>query len=463
MRKTKIVATFGPSTADDLVLSALIAAGVDVVRLNFSHGTHEGHAHNFQRVKQEAARQKRHVAVLGDLCGPKIRTGELGDGIRLTANEEVVLVPDGHPGGIGITNEECFRDVQAGEPIMLDDGYLQFQVIRKEPSRLICRVVTGGLLKSRKGVNFPATRLGLSALTQKDREDVYFGLDLGLDFFALSFVQAGSDILELKQIAGRTPVIAKIERPVALDNLDEIMDISDGIMVARGDLGVERGFEHVPAIQKHLIRQSRLRAKPVITATQMLESMIHNPTPTRAEVSDVANAVLDGTSAVMLSAETAAGSYPVKAVEMMVKIIHAVESNNYFETVPLLFGGAQNITQAISTAAISAISDLHVRLIAVFSQTGETAREIAKHHPRVPIVALTSRLEVLASLALERGVLPMYCPALSTPAEMVAICEKLLVERELVHGGDRIAISFGFGVDGPGRTNTLRLHEITTG
>jgi pyruvate kinase len=460
MRKTKIVATLGPATAEDDVLAKLIAAGVDVVRLNFSHGTHEGHAQSFARVKAEALRQKKHVAVFGDLCGPKIRTGDLKDGLFLSAGDEVVLVPEGHSGGIGITNEECFTDVQVGEPVMLDDGYLAFEVIRKERDKLICRVVTGGRLKSHKGVNFPSTTLSLCALTQKDREDAYFGLDLGLDFFALSFVQTPEDVMELKQICGRTGVIAKIERPVALANLDGILSVADGFMVARGDLGVERGFEHVPAIQKRLIREARLRAKPVITATQMLESMIQNPTPTRAEVSDVANAVLDGTSAVMLSAETAAGQHPIEAVRMMTRIIDAVEGDSYFETVPLPFPAATTFTQAIANAAVSAIGNLDVRLIAVFSQTGETARELSKFHPRVPVVALTSRLEVLACMSLEWGVVPLYCPALSTPAEMVQSCQALLLENGLVRPGDRIAISLGFEVDGPGRTNTLKLHVI---
>jgi len=461
MRKTKIVATLGPATSGDEVLSRLIEAGVDVVRLNFSHGTHEGHAQSFARVKAEAQRQKKHVAVFGDLCGPKIRTGDLKDGIFLARGDEVVLVPDGHPDGIGITNEECFTDVQVGDPVMLDDGYLAFEVTRREKDKLICRVVTGGRLKSHKGVNFPKTKLSLCALTDKDREDAYFGMDLGLDFFALSFVQTAEDVMELKRICGRTSVIAKIERPVALTNLDEILSAADGFMVARGDLGVERGFEHVPAIQKRLIREARLRAKPVITATQMLESMIQNPTPTRAEVSDVANAVLDGTSAVMLSAETAAGQYPIEAVKMMTRIIDAVEGDNFFETVPLVFPAATTFTQAIAQAAVSAIGSLDVRLIAVFSQTGETARELAKYHPRVPIVALTSRLEVLACMSLEWGVFPLYCPALSTAAEMVQTCQNLLKENGLVHAGDRVAISMGFEIDGPGRTNALKLHVIS--
>jgi pyruvate kinase len=460
MRKTKIVATLGPATANDDVLARLIEAGVDVVRLNFSHGDHESHAKSFARVKAEAARQRKHVAVFGDLCGPKIRTGDLGEGLLLERGAEVVLVPDGHPGGIGITNEECFTDVLVGDPVMLDDGYLAFEVVGKEKDRLVCRVVTGGRLKSRKGVNFPNTTLSLCALTDKDREDAYFGLDLGLDFFALSFVQTPEDVMELKRICGRTGVIAKIERPVALRNLDGILSAADGVMVARGDLGVERGFEHVPAIQKRLIREARLRAMPVITATQMLESMIQNPTPTRAEVSDVANAVLDGTSAVMLSAETAAGQHPVEAVKMMVRIIDAVEEDPFFEVVPLQFPAATTFTQAISGAAVSAIGNLDVKLIAVFSQTGETARELAKHHPRVPIVALTSRLEVLACMSLEWGVVPLFCPAVSSPTEMVQTCQDLLLENGLVRIGDRIAISMGFELDGPGRTNTLKLHVI---
>lgn len=458
MRQTKIVATLGPSTASDAVLGRLLEI-VDVVRLNFSHGNHESHARMFSRVREESARLKRHIAVLGDLCGPKIRTGDLGEGLLLAEGEEVVLVTEGTFGGIPVSQVADFSSVAPGEPVLLDDGYLALEAVSSSRDRLVCRVTSGGRLKSRKGVNFPRTCLSQSALTEKDRADAYFGMDLGLDFFALSFVQRASDIGELRTIVGSTPIIAKMERPVALDNLDEILAAADGIMVARGDLGVERGFEFVPAIQKRLIREARLRAKPVITATQMLESMISNPTPTRAEVSDVANAVLDGTSAVMLSAETAAGSYPVQAVEMMARIIETVEQDSFFTSVPLAFPPAVDFMQAIAHAAVLAVDHLDVKQIVVFSQTGQTARELAKYHPPIPIVALTSRREVLARLAMERGVLPLYCPPLSSPADMIAACERILKDAGLAASGDRIAVTLGFE-SAAHRTNTLKLHIV---
>ncbi len=458
MRKTKIVATMGPALDSDEVLERLLHI-VDVVRLNFSHGDHESHARAFFRVKEGAARLKRHVAVLGDLCGPKIRTGDLGDGIQLSLGEEVVLVREGNSGGIPVSQVTDFSVVAPGDPVLLDDGYLALTALSAARDRLVCRVVAGGRLKSRKGVNFPRTCLAMSVLTEKDRADAYFGLDLGLDFLALSFVQRASDIQELRRIAGGVPIIAKMERPVALDNLDEILEAADGIMVARGDLGVERGFEFVPAIQKRLIREARLRAKPVITATQMLESMISNPTPTRAEVSDVANAVLDGTSAVMLSAETAVGAHPVAAVEMMARIIETVERDPFFAVVPMAFPPATDFTQAIAHAAVLAVDHLDVKMIVVFSRTGQTAREVAKHHPPIPVVALTSRREVLARLALERGVFPLYCPPQPSPKEMMATCDRILKELGLASSGDRIAVTLG--IDGEEqRTNTLNLHIV---
>lgn len=460
MRKTKIVATVGPSTTSEEVLERLLAI-VDVVRLNFSHGTQETHAHVFACVKNMAAHIKKHVAVIGDLCGPKIRTGDLGQGILLTVGDEVVLVTEGSDDGdIPISHVQDLSAVAPGDPVLLDDGFLALSALESRPNRLVCRVVTGGLLKSHKGVNFPRTCLLQSALTEKDRAAAYFGVDLGLDFFALSFVQRASDIHALRAITGSTPIIAKIERPVALNNIEEILDAADGIMVARGDLGVEQGFEFVPAIQKRLIREARLRAKPVITATQMLESMISNPTPTRAEVSDVANAVLDGTSAVMLSAETAVGAYPLQAVEMMDRILQTVERDPLFMDIPLaLSPPVTDFMQAIAYAAVLSVEHLDVKRIVVFSNTGQTARELAKYHPPIPIVALTSHREVLARLALERGVLPIYCPPMDSPSQMLAACDRILKEMGLAVCGDRIAVTLGFE-SASQRTNTLKLHIV---
>ncbi|MBN2724913.1 MAG: pyruvate kinase [Deltaproteobacteria bacterium] len=459
--KTKIVATLGPASSSPDVIGKLIDSGMSVARINFSHGTHDSHEHLFYEVKKQAALRSVSVAVLGDLCGPKIRVGELGDGFLLKKDHEVTLFPEGKSGDIPVNQAVLFNDLQKDAIVLLNDGAFSLKVIDINLERAVCSVLTGGLLTSRKGINLPGTLLNLPTITEKDIDDIYFGLDLGLDFFAMSFVQNVGDIINARRYVQHIPLIAKIERPQAVEDLDAIIEEADGVMVARGDLGVEIGAEHVPVIQKLIIEKARMKAKPVITATQMFESMIHSSVPTRAEVSDVANAVLDGTSAVMLSAESASGSYPVEAVSMLSKTICEVEDNPYFKIASIKNDTYTSASDAIVTSAVNIAKHMNIKLIAVFSQTGETARLISRFRNNIPVVALTSRLEILSHLAISWGVIPLYFEDNSNLSKMLDSMNKLLIDKGFVSSGDTIAITFGYEGNEPGRTNTLKLHTVT--
>jgi pyruvate kinase len=337
-QRVKIVGTLGPASSDRRILRALIGAGLDVVRLNFSHGDHEGHGRVFELVREEAARAGSHVAVLADLCGPKIRVGEMAGGeISLVEGGSLEITTRSAIGDsrrISTSYEALPRDVAPGDRILLDDGRITLRVQETGTDAVRCEVVVGGPLRDHKGMNIPGSPLSISALTDKDRDDLAFAKQLGVDYLALSFVRRAEDVRETKALAGDTPVIAKIEKPEAILNLGAIIEAADGLMVARGDLGVEAGAEHVPLLQKRIIRDATVRGLPVIVATQMMESMIENPQPTRAEVSDVANAVIDGADAVMLSGETAVGRYPVETVKQMSKVIAEVESSDVLKPVP---------------------------------------------------------------------------------------------------------------------------------
>ncbi|MBU1219951.1 pyruvate kinase [Myxococcota bacterium] len=460
-KRTKIVATLGPSSNTREVIGALIDAGMNIARINFSHGTHDEHEKLFYIVKEEARKRDRIVGVLGDLCGPKIRVGQLGDGYNLVEGDFVTLYPEGEgTGGIGINQKAIIHDLIPGEKVLLNDGYFALEVTEKLNNSVKCRVLTGGLLTSKKGLNVPGIKINIPTITEKDIDDIYFGLDLGLDFFAVSFVQSASDILTAKSYARHIPVIAKIERPQAVKELDDIIKVCDGLMVARGDLGVEVGPEHVPVIQKLIIMKSRLHSKPVITATQMFESMITNPTPTRAEVSDVANSVLDGTDAVMLSAESANGKYPIESVSMLSRTLMDVEENPFFRIQKIFPEAGASTTDAIVSSTVSLPEALGIKLIVVFSQTGETARHFSRFRANIPVIALTSRLEVLARLALSWGVVPFYFEQEPSIESMLEKMNSLLLENHLVQKGDMIAVTFGYEGVEPGRTNTLKLHKI---
>jgi pyruvate kinase len=462
-RRTKIVATIGPASRDPAVLEALLRAGVNVFRLNLSHGNHDSHRANFANVQAVSAALGEPVAVLADLCGPKIRVGcfvggsiVLQPGQKLTVTTRNVL---GGPGLIPSQYAALAEDVRPNDRILLDDGMLELHVDSVAGGDLICTVTTGGVLKDKKGMNLPGVMVSSPSLTDKDREDAHFALDLGVDFLALSFVRRPADVADLKSLidaaGANTPVIAKIEKPEALDAIDEILDAADGLMVARGDLGVELAPEAVPIVQHDLIERARLRHKPIIVATQMLESMIEHPRPTRAEVSDVSHAVFAGADAVMLSAETASGAYPIKAVEMMDRVSRQVEGWQWIE------GAFRSLTEherelppplplreavARSTAQLS--RDLRVRAIVVRTKYGTSAEVVAATRPSAPIIALTMDPCVCRRMNLLWGVIPRLIDAdqFARPQEAA---RRHVSELNLVEKGHTILLLTGFGIGEP--------------
>ncbi len=456
-RRVKILATLGP--ASEGLVEELILSGTDAFRLNFSHGDFQTHERLFSRIREAEKNVGRKVAILGDLPGPKLRIGDLPEeGLNLETGAEVSL---GDGGDIPLQHPEIIEDLSPGEPVLLDDGKIRLAVRSVDRNVAVCEVLTGGVLLSHKGINLPHTVLRLPVMTRRDWDFVTFGTDLGVDYFALSFVQQASDIADLKKYSQGIPVIAKIERPAAVQRLEEILDVADGVMVARGDLGVEIGYEHVPVIQKRILAEARRRCRLSVTATQMLESMTHSPTPTRAEVSDVANAVLDRTGAVMLSGETAVGQYPVEAVSMMDRIIREVEGSRYLSE-PALDDilPREDFTHSIARAAAAVVQERELKAIVVFSVTGGTAVQVAAFRPGVPVVAVTPSSKVLSRLSLVWGVVPLKIPTILSPADMVQHAGRLLVSEGIARSGDEIAVTFGFGESGPGRTNTLTLHRI---
>jgi len=474
-RRTKIVATVGPASESETVLLALIEAGADVFRLNFSHGDHAGKREIIRNIREVSRRRKRAMAILGDLQGPKIRTGLMeGGGMELVAGEEVTITTRtvrGAGGVIPTTYLDLPRDVRGGDRILLDDGLLELQVLGGDDSDVRCRVVFGGLLKDRKGINLPGSSVSAPALTEKDREDLEFCIREGVDWVALSFVRSAADVLELKDLIYRQKsdlrVIAKIEKPQAVAAFDAILEVADGVMVARGDLGVEMSPEKVPLIQKSIIRKCNEAGKPVITATQMLESMIEHPRPTRAETSDVANAILDGTDAVMLSAETASGKYPVEAISLMVRVASDVEGDpvlkeKVFHPISEVLG-YRRLPEAIGQAACRVAENLGATAILAFTQTGSTAALVAKYRPALPIFAVTPSQAVRRRLALYAGVRSLRVDIEGdTEAQIRSVEEAVLAAGELKRG-DVVVITMGSPVSAPGTTNLLKVHRLGTG
>jgi pyruvate kinase len=469
MRKTKIVATLGPASREPAILERLIDAGVDVVRLNFSHGTHEDHAAAIEAVRAIAAGKDRPVAILQDLCGPKIRIGalkgdapvELRDGALLTVATEQAL--EGDAGLISTTYEALARDVKPKDRILLDDGNLELEVRTVVGTRVECVVVHGGLLKPHKGMNLPGVALSTPALTEKDKADLAFGLARGVDYVALSFVRQAADVEQTKaliaRLGGSAPVIAKIEKREAVDNLAAVLAVADGVMVARGDLGVELSTEEVPTLQKRIIQNASEAGRVVITATQMLESMIASPRPTRAEASDVANAILDGTDAVMLSAETAAGRYPVEAVQTMARIACYTELH-WNPHAPSRVGGRSSAAaRSLAHVARTVAQEVGARLIVAFTESGATAELVSSYQPKVPIAAITPREATYRRLALWWGTVPLLTSEAATTDEMIARGEALLKERRLVNPGDVVLMLAGHSRN-PGATNMLRVHTV---
>ena len=419
MRRTKIVATIGPASRERKVLESLAQAGIDVVRLNFSHGEHQEHLAVMQSVREIAARLGRPIAILQDLSGPKIRTGRLEDDkpVELRKGERITITTDESIEGtarlISTTYDPLPRDVSPGDRILLDDGNLELRVIKASLQEVECEVVDGGWLKSNKGMNLPGVKLSTPALTEKDRRDLAFGVKNGVDYVALSFVRQAADVSEckalIKSLGGTCPVIAKIEKREAIDDLAAILEAADGVMVARGDLGVELSTEEVPTLQKRIIEMANGAGKVVITATQMLESMIENPRPTRAEASDVANAILDGTDGIMLSAETASGRYPVEAVATMARIaLYTEEHYGAFRPpASVSIQCASDVASSLARVARTVAEELGCKLIVAFTESGTTAHLVSTYRPRPPIAAITPNADTYRRLALWWGVIPV--------------------------------------------------------
>jgi pyruvate kinase len=472
MKRTKIVATAGPSTDKSGVLKRIIKEGVDVVRFNLSHGAHEDHQRRVKELRRLSKRLKHPVAVLFDLCGPKIRTGKLqgGEPVELLPGGRITLCTRsliGTAEKVYVSYRNLPKDARKGDRILLDDGLLELRVISTESSEVICEVVHGGLLKEHKGVNLPGVKLSTSGLTRKDKADLKAILPLDPDYIALSFVRKPADVIQLRRIikrAGREiPIISKIEKPEAIDNLDAIIGVSDAVMVARGDLGVEMPSQQVPILQKQIISRCNAVGIPVITATQMLESMMDRPTPTRAEVSDVANAILDGSDAVMLSGETAAGRYPVRAVRMMASIIGNTE--RYSPTMRerrSLYHETESIHDALCLAATQAASACHARGILVFTRSGRTARILSQMRGDTPIFALTPSEAVHRQLALCWGVESLCTShALSSDAMMQRGTDAVLRAGYLKKGNLVVVVSGS--VEKHLSTHLMKVHRLGDG
>jgi len=468
MARTKIVCTLGPASDSPQVMRGLIRAGMNVARINFSHGDFFAHARVIATLREVAAQEGRLVALLADLQGPKFRVGEIRGGtVELREGETVFLCPSPvqeEADRISVPHPELLRELRPGQTVLLDDGNLELTVEQTGEECVKCHVVTGGSLSSRKGINVLG-HCGVASLTPKDREAVDFALAQGVDFFALSFVRRPEDVLELRMLlAGRgasVPIIAKIEKAEALKAFDAILAEADGIMIARGDLGVETPAEEVPFHQKRIIRACNQAGKPVITATQMLQTMIENPRPTRAEASDVANAILDGTDAVMLSGETAVGRYPIEATETMARICANAEAHlPYGRLLDWESHIHGTITEAISCAAVEIAAEVNARAIITATRSGKTARMVARHRPAVPILAVTPDQQTLTTLALVWGVLPLLVPEFNTTDAMVETMVQAAREQGLVTQGDTIVLTAGIPFGSGGETNMLKVHVV---
>jgi pyruvate kinase len=466
IRRTKIVCTIGPASESEEILERLIVAGMDVARLNFAHGTPEEHARVIQRIRSLEAKLGKPVAILQDLPGPKIRLGDFeGGAALLRTGDEFVITSEpvmGTAHRAHAPSPDFFREVRPGDTILADDGLIQLKVLASGGAEVRCQVVTGGVLRSHKGIGLPSGRLQKAALTKKDLEDLEFGIAQGVDYVATSFVRTASDLIEVRNFLGawgaKMPIIAKLEKPEAIRNLEDILQVASGVMVARGDLAVEMSIEEVPVLQKFILRQARRYKIPVIIATQMLESMVEHPRPTRAEASDVANAILDGTDAVMLSAETATGSYPIEAVEIMTRIV--LKAEPYLRVPPLPQTDERNFPVVASDAACRAARSLQAKAIVVFTETGGTARLISQDRPEVPVLALTPWEESRRRMALYWGVVPLLIRRRETLEEMFQEMEGLLLAEGWVTTGDTLVILSGAPMWKPGTINAIKLHRV---
>ncbi len=473
-RYTKIVATIGPASAEKQTIRRLIEAGMNVARLNFSHGDYAFHENVIRTIRSEAEQLGQAVTILQDLQGPKIRTGELKEGnISIEAGETLILCTDKKPGDaerVSVDFDELPTHVKPGSRILLADGHMELSVRECTDTEIVTEVVLGGTLKPHQGINLPGTALNIPGFTEKDRRDLEFGLSQGVDMVAMSFIRSAKDVMRVRTAIARasparirTPIIAKLERPEALENLNEIIEVADGVMVARGDLGVEMPPEEVPIAQKQIITAANKHAKIVITATQMLESMLENPRPTRAEASDVANAIFDGTDAVMLSGETAVGKYPIVAVQMMDAIVRKAEENlkewGHWHGQPEE-STAHSDAIYLSRAAAALALDRHVEGIAVFTKTGNTALLMSKTRPDVPILGFTSDVKTYYRMAMYWGVISHLVPRAETMEQLIDHVESGLLAETPVQRGQQVVLICGFPVDEMRPSNLVLLHTV---
>ncbi|ALF54395.1 pyruvate kinase [Nostoc piscinale CENA21] len=471
LRRTKIVATIGPATSSPEMLKAIIEAGATTLRLNFSHGTHADHQRNIRLIRQTAFELNQPVAILQDLQGPKIRLGRFENGSIVLAKGDRFILTNRQVVGTQeiscVTYEYLAEEVPAGAKILLDDGRVEMVVeeTNREKGDLLCRVTVGGKLSNNKGVNFPGVYLSIKAMTDKDREDLMFGLDQGVDWVALSFVRNPQDVIEIKELISSTgkqvPVIAKIEKHEAIEQMEAVLALCDGVMVARGDLGVELPAEDVPVLQKRLISTANRLGIPIITATQMLDSMVSNPRPTRAEVSDVANAILDGTDAVMLSNETAVGSYPVEAVATMARIAERIEQEQRNSDIRQQRDSRRSIPNAISQAVGQIAENLGASAIMTLTQTGATARNVSKFRPHTPILAVTPHVNVARQLQLVWGVKPLLVLGLPSTGQTFQAAINVAQEHKLLFEGDLVVMTAGTLQGVSGSTDLIKVEVVT--
>jgi len=475
MRRTKILATLGPASSSEEMIERLLTNGVDAFRLNFSHGKHEEHARLVRTIRDVATELGRYIPIVGDIQGPKLRIGDVDGVVQLENGQTFVLTTEpvlGNAKQVSTPFTPLPREVGIGQRILINDGLVELVVTAVDATRVTTRVLHGGPISSKKGMNFPDSELTIPAITEKDRVDVKFAVEQSLDYIAASFIRRRSDIVELRELlhvhgGNEMQVIAKLEKPQAIDNLDEILEVSDGVMVARGDLGVELPPEAVPIIQKKILARASRWGRFAITATQMLESMTTNSRPTRAEASDVANAIFDGSDAVMLSAETASGKYPIETVQMMARIVHAAEDNQKhvtfeWEREPFRKNSeTDEFTDALAGAANYAAEQLDAKYIVVFTQTGFAARLMSKFRPRVPVIALTPSSWVARRMNLLWGVQPFVLQDTGDYHEQIVDrVDDFLLAKDIVRAGDRLVILMGSPIYQRAKTNLLRVHRV---
>ncbi|MFC1667871.1 pyruvate kinase [Chlamydiota bacterium] len=467
-KKTKIICTIGPASRKKAIITDLVRKGMDCARLNFSHGSHSDHETAIKYIREVEKECNVPIAVIQDLQGPKIRIGDIKEDLLLQKGQEVIFCTSTtvRSNEIPITYEDFYKDIEIGEKIFISDGLIKVEVIQKKGTRVWGRVLSGGVVSTHKGVNLPETAISQEIVTEKDLEDISFGVRIGVDYIAISFVQRAEDIhrvrKEVLKKGKAIPIIAKIERPEAVSNIDAIIELSDGIMVARGDLGVELSVSEVPLIQKEIIKKCNLAGKPVIIATQMLESMIISPFPTRAEVSDVANAVLDGSSCVMLSGETAIGKYPIKVVELMAKILEKTEETIDYNLVDRKKISSVNFNDAdaIAHAAVTVSEDIPNGIIVPFTLSGSTALLLSKYRPKAQIVALTPQLDTYRKMVLYLNVFPVFTENVSSTDQMITVVENVLKKLRLVRKNTKAIMVAGIPLKEKGITNLIKLHTV---